>query len=327
MAFKHSLLAVRRFAAGIDLAQREVRLVVLSRRLCEGGQVRLECLAAAPLFPGAMAGAEIVNRSAVGGGLRDVFAQLPGECSAHVLRCAMAMPASATLVTSVPLSRFASSGHSARQSATASHALTSLEPAVMAAAERVAGIERHALAVDWFIDESPQRAGYLTIAATARAHLEARVECAATAGITLTALDGESHAALRAMRHTASLELEAHESYAAIWIGDDGVHGWRIVDESIASEMRYPAPEHADLVDALRGLGEGGISCAIVGGQIGLLDDVGLSVTDIGDALGCTVLPFECALLDSGARALSVELLREPSLAVAFGLALRGLME
>jgi hypothetical protein len=91
--------------------------------------------------------------------------------------------------------------------------------------------------------------------------------------------------------------------------------------------MRYPAPEHADLVDALRDLGDGSVGGAILCGQTELLDGVGLSVADVGDVLGCTVLPFECALLGEGVRTLSEELLREPSLAVAFGLALRGLME
>lgn len=324
MALRNSLLsAVRRFAAGIDIGQQEVRLLVLSQRTRVGGPVRLEFVATVPLFSGAMAGAEIVNRSVVGSALREVFAQLPRECATHLLRCAMAMPASATLTAAVPLNQLTSN----RQAAVGSHALAALEPAVMAEAERIAGIERHALAVDWFIDDSPRNAGCVTIAATARSHLEARVECAAAAGITLTAIDGEPHAALRAMRHVASLELDAHESYAAIWIGDDGVYGWRMVDESIAGEMRYPAPEYADLVDALRDLGDANVGCVIVCGQTGLLDGVGFSIADIGDVLGCTVLPFECAVLGKGAHEPSAELLREPSLAVAFGLALRGLGE
>ncbi len=133
MTLRSSLLpAVRRFAAGIDISQREVRLVVLGQRVRAGGPVRVEFIAAAPLFAGAMAGAEIVNRSAVGSALREVFAQLPHECSAHALRCAMAMPASATLTTSAPLTQLASPRQSAMNS--------------------------HALAVDRFIDEAPRHA-------------------------------------------------------------------------------------------------------------------------------------------------------------------------
>ena len=115
-------------------------------------------------------------------------------------------------------------------------------------------LERHALAVDWFVDDTPSPVRSVTIAATARQHLEARIECAATAGISLTAIDGEPHAALRAMRYAASHELDQHEPYVALWIGTDGVYGWRIVDDGIAGEMRYPAPEHTDLADALRDL-------------------------------------------------------------------------
>ena len=140
------------------------------------------------------------------------------------------------------------------------------------------GLERHALAVDWFVDEAPSPIRSVTIAATARQHLEARMECAASAGISLSAIDGEPHAALRAMRYAASHELDPHEPYVALWIGTDGVYGWRIVDDSIACEMRYPAPEHADLADALRDLAHGpDLDCALLSGEVDLLDGVGFS--------------------------------------------------
>jgi hypothetical protein len=113
-----------------------------------------------------------------------------------------------------------------------------------------------------------------------------------------------------------------------LWIGTDGVYGWRIVDDSIAGEMRYPAPEHADLADALRDLVHGPVlDCALVSGEIDLLEGVGFSLADIADVLGCTVLPFECAALGGLVRPLDDELLHEPASAVAFGLALRGVLE
>jgi Tfp pilus assembly PilM family ATPase len=194
--------------------------------------------------------------------------------------------------------------------------------------ERMAGLERHALAVDWFVEEAPSSIRSVRIAATARQHLEARIECAASAGISLSAIDGEPHAALRAMRYAASRELEEQEAYAALWIGTDGVYGWRIVDDSIVREMRYPAPEHTDLADALRDLIQGpDFDCALLSGEVDLLDGVGFSVADIGDVLGCTVLPFECSALGGRARQLDDVLLYEPACAVAFGLALRGVIE
>ncbi len=69
------------------------------------------------------------------------------------------------------------------------------------------------------------------------------------------------------------------------------------------------------------------LGCALLGGEVELLDGVGFSVADLGDVLGCTVLPFECASLGDLRAPLPVELLHEPTCAVAFGLALRGVME
>ncbi|SEB22210.1 type IV pilus biogenesis protein PilM [Paraburkholderia sartisoli] len=324
MALRNAWMpVVRRFAAGIDIGQQEIRLVVLSQRGGSGSPVRLEFIAVEPLFTGALAGAEIVNRAAVGTALRALVAQLPRDLSTHLFRCAMAMPASATMTTSVPMANLAAS----HRPFVGDHALAALEPAVMAEAERVAGIERHALAVDWFIDDSPQRSGCVTIAATTRTHLEARMECAAAAGITLTAIDGEPHAALRAMRHVASLELDESDAYVAIWVGDEGVHGWRVADESIVAEMRYPAPEHADLIEALRDLAGEGVRCAVLSGQVALLQGIGFTAADLGDVLGCMVLPFECVPPGDDTLPLRDDLLHEPAFAVAFGLALRGLME
>jgi hypothetical protein len=330
MGFRNSWLQTmrsgrQRFAAGIDVGSQNVRLVVVSQRSRAHGALHLEYVNTVALAAGAMAGAEIADRQAVTRALRDAFAGLPRACATHALRCAMALPASATSTTTVPLARLAAQSHCAEDGG---HALAELEPAVMGEAERIAGIERHALAVDWFVDETPSPIRSVKIAATARQHLEARMECAATAGISLSAVDGEPHAALRAMRYAASRELDPLEPYVALWIGTDGVYGWRIVDECIAGEMRYPAPEHADLADALRDLVHGPVlDCALVSGEVDLLDGVGFSLADIADVLGCTVLPFECAALGGLVRPLTDDLLHEPAGAVAFGLALRGVIE
>jgi hypothetical protein len=311
----------QRFGAGIDIGSQAVRLVVVSQRSRARGALHLEYLCTVPLAAGVIAGSEIADRQALARALRDAFAGLPRACATHALRCAMAMPASATLTTTVPLARLAAQSHCGEDGG---HVLAELEPAVMSEAERMAGLERHALAVDE--SRSPIRS--VTIAATARQHLEARMECAAIAGISLSAVDGEPHAALRAMRYAASYELDPHEPYVALWIGTDGVYGWRMVDDSIAGEMRYPAPEHTDLADALRDLVHGPVlDCALVSGEIDLLEGVGFSLADIADILGCTTLPFECAALGSRARQLADPLLYEPAGAVAFGLALRGVFE
>jgi hypothetical protein len=329
MAYRNSWLQAvqegrQRFAAGIDVGSQNVRLVVVSQRA--RGALHLEYVSTVPLAAGAMAGAEIADRPAVARALRDAFADLPRVCTTQALRCAMAVPASATLTTTVPFARLAAQSDCDEEEAGV--ALAGLAPAVMGEAERIAGLERHALAVDWFVEETPSPVRSVRIAATARQHLEARIECAASAGISLSAIDGEPSAALRALRYAASRELDPNEPYAAVWVGTDGVYGWRVVDGENVGEMRYPAPEHTDLADALRDLVHGpAFDCALIGGDIDLLDGVGLSLADIGDVLGCSVLPFECALLGSHARPLDDALLHEPAGAVAFGLALRGVLE
>ena len=330
MSLKNSWLQAvqaggQRFAAGIDVGSQSVRLVVISQRARPPAALRIEYVISVPLAAGAMAGTEIADRHAVARALRDAFAGLPHACAAQALRCAMAVPASATVTATVPLARLVAQSGCAEDGG---HELAELEPAVMIEVERLAGLERHALAVDWFVEEASVAARSVTIAATARQHLEARMECAAAAGISLTAIDGEPYAALRAMRYAASHELDPHEPYVALWIGTDGVYGWRVAEDGITREMRYPAPEHTDLADALRDLSHGAeLDCALLSGEVDLLDGVGFSVADIADVLGCSVLPFECAVLGGLERPLSDPLLHEPEGAVAFGLALRGVFE
>lgn len=323
------LPAARRFAAGIDVSQHEVRLAVLScRARLRGAPARVEWLGVAPLAAGAMSGVHIVDRMALTSALTAVFGQWPQRRSVRMLPCSMAVPGSATAIASVALVG----------------TLERIEPAVLAQAERVAGLERQALALDWFVDEDGEAFGALsdssapasaggprvTIAATARQHVEARVEAAAAAGVVLSAIDSEPLAALRALCHAAEFELERGERYAALWVGGDGIYGWRIGDETVEARMRYPAPEYADLAAALRDLASGdALDWAIAGGEIGLLDSVGFTLADVGDLLGCTVLPFECApfCYAEGLSAAPPEWRHATTFTVAFGLALRGVSE
>lgn len=327
---------IRRFAAGADVTACGVMLVVLSRRARAAAPVTIEWLAHAPLPRDAMLGAEIVDRAALVAALHDVFDRLPRRCDAATLRCAMALPVGATVVAALPLARFPRIAQCVDSDALM---LAALEPAVLAEAERITGAERHELAVDWCLDPSSsgadepagRRAAHecrVTITSAPRQHLEARIECAAMAGITLCAIDGDSHAALRAMRHAATLELSPDDVYVALWVGPDGVHGWYLADDRVVREMRYPALEHADLVEALRYLLNGGSAgCALIAGNVRMLEDAHVSQADIGRVLGCPVLPFECATFAHVEQRLDANLLREPAFAVAFGLALRGVSE
>lgn len=356
------LLNARRHAAGVDVSARGITLVVLSEPLFGGGPLRIEWLARAPLGREVLSGAEIADRTALAAALAALFGALPRACAQAGLRCAMALPTGATLLATVPLARLVPEAGSPAWRADVSGLYTELEPLVLAEAERVAGIERHELAVDWQVGpfgsiyslgscdspDSPGSSGAsgasgasalgtaalrearVTIAATARAHLETRIECAAMAGITLCALDDEAHAALRAMRHAAAFELPPHETWAALWVGADGIHGWLVADESVTRRMRFPALEYADLVEALRDLARGAqVGCTLVSGDLSMLAGVQFSLADIGDVLGSPVLPFECApLADADTeQPLDVGLLHDPSCVVAFGLALRGVSE
>lgn len=342
------LLNARRFGAGVDVSARGITLVVLSERLFGGGPLRIEWLAHAPLARETLAGTEIADRAALAAALRELFGALPRACTQATLRCAMALPTGATLLASVPLARLVPEAGGAAWKKDVSGLYTELEPLVLAEAERVAGIERHELAVDWHVGPfgaigsagssgssgssgsgaAALREARVTIAATARSHLEARIECAAMAGITLCALDDEAHAALRAMRHAAAFELPPHETWAALWIGAAGIHGWLVTDECVSRTMRFPALEYADLVEALRDLaGDAQVGCTLVSGDLSMLLGVQFSLADIGDVLGSPVLPFECAPLADADHPLDVSLLHDPSCVVAFGLALRGVSE
>jgi Tfp pilus assembly PilM family ATPase len=326
MTFKNTLqMAVRRFAAGIDVNPSEVRLVVLSRRARGDGPVRVECIASVPMRAGAMAGAEIVDRPAVARALAELLEGLPTERILYALRCAMAVPGSATLTANVPVAQF---GPRRRGCYGATYGHAAFEAAVMIEAERIAGLERHALAVDWYVTEVSPDAGCVTIAATARQHLEARLECAAIAGVSLTAVDSEPRAALRALRHAADHEPCVEDAYAALWVAPDGLYGWRIVDDAIAAEVRYPALEYAGIADALRDLGGGQtLGRALVAGELDLLEGVSFSLAEIADVLACGVVPFQCAAFGEVVRASDEKLLYEPGCAVAFGLALREVLE
>src|SRR5471032_1018910 len=106
-----SVLSVtRRFAAGIDISERAVRLAVVSKRLQANRPVCVERLEEVPLVAGVVIAGDFIDRQAVTAALREAFSRLPARGSLRSLRCAMALPASATLTTRVPLAQLAHSG-------------------------------------------------------------------------------------------------------------------------------------------------------------------------------------------------------------------------
>ncbi|WP_323121891.1 pilus assembly protein PilM [Burkholderia alba] len=315
MRERRSLLSVgRRFAAGIDVSPRAVRVAVLSRRRVSRSRVRVDALAVEPLPAGAFAVTGDGDWAAVARALSAAMDRVRSARCRSALHGVMALPRAALTLASLDLHRMA-----LRDGAHAH-----VEPAALAAAERATGQARDALALDWRV-EGP---GAATVVATARAHVDTRVEAAASAGVALVAIDGEPYAALRAIRHVARREASVGEPYLAIWVGCGGVHGWLVAAGRVEREICYPAPEHADLADALRGLAQTGAArCAFVAGDAELLGGARISLADVADLLGCVVLPFECAGLCHPARPAGDALARSPAFAVAVGLALRGVFE
>jgi Tfp pilus assembly PilM family ATPase len=329
---------LRRLAAGIDVNAQGITVVVLARSWRARQPVRVAGLAWQALAPGVVHGAELLDRAAVMDALRDAFELLPRACKRAASRCAMALPAALTQVSSLPLEQLALDVRPDDDD----ELLVGLEPLALAEAERVTGQERGELAVDWCVEPGPSLAGngeparYLTITAAAHEHLEARLECTTAAGLTLCVMDGEAHAALRAMRYMAALTtfIRAPEKRcAALWVGQDGLYGWIFTREAVMRETRYPCAQYATLTQALHALRrEDTLDCALISGELRLLENWQASTGEMGDALACAILPFECATLATGAaRTLSPlmppNLLHASTCAVAFGLALRGVNE
>ncbi|MDR5814649.1 pilus assembly protein PilM [Caballeronia sp. LZ033] len=328
-ALRGTMLTVtRRYAAGIDVGEDGVRLVVMSKRLRANAAVCVEQLAFVPLPSGAVIDGDFIDRTAIVSALREAFTCLPSGGAWRALRCAMGLPASATVTTQVPLARLMEAREPLPAGAGSDpHGV--LEPAVLAEAERATGVERAALAVDWSVQTGEDGQAQVSIAATARRHVEARVEAAAEAGVALSAIDGEAAAALRAMRHVGSVELDEDARYMVCWLENTGLHGWLVGARGVEKEARYPALEYRSMAEALQDLaGDGApLDCVYAGGRIELLGHAGLALPVLGKSLGCPALPFEAAPYCNGASAIVAAHRHSPRFAAAFGLALREVMQ
>ncbi|SAK85183.1 competence protein ComA [Caballeronia hypogeia] len=322
------LTVTRRYAAGIDVDEDGVRLAIVSRRLRANASVCIEHLGLVPLPSGAVIDGEFVDRAAIVSALRETFGRVPPNGAWRALRCAMGLPASATLTTQVPLARVLDAS-SSTAAEIGDDPRGVLEPAVLAEAERASGIERGALAVDWSVQTREDGQAQVSIAATARRHVEARVETAAEAGVALSAIDGEPAAALRAMRHTGSVELHDDARYLVCWLESAGLHGWLVGPRGVENEGRYPAPEYRSIAEALHDLAgeDAPLDCIYAGGRIELLAHAGVPLPVLGKTFGCPALPFEAAPHGNGASEIEAPHRHSPRFAVAFGLALREVMQ
>lgn len=170
----------RRFALGIDVSLNQLRVIVLSRRLIASAAIRIEHMGVCALPTGVVVGADFIDTEPIGAALNKALLACRCKKALSAARAAMAVPATATLEQQVSIAQLAPHHRVMMQSDTA---LDMLESAVLAQAEHLAGIEAAALAVDWFRIDPTGAPDQLTIIATPRRYVEARLEVAAQAGL------------------------------------------------------------------------------------------------------------------------------------------------
>ncbi|WP_423759007.1 competence protein ComA [Burkholderia sp. NLJ2] len=295
----------RHGATGIDVGADELRVVVLSRR-GRAADVRVEGLEREPV--GLAGGPEDARWAAVARSLAAAVSRL----SAAGVRCA----ACGVMALSDDEIRTATLDLAGRDD---------VEDAARQAAERISGLAPDSLAFDWRQDGGAQ-SGEIEVAVAPLALLERRVDVAAQAGVDLTAVDGESAAALRALRYAAQFELDAHGPYAALWFSESGVRAWRVDGALAAQVLALSGAVPEAFSDALRQRALGAVRCVLVAGDERCMARFGTSVADIGDVLGAVAVPFDCTGWD-GQPCPPAGMQGGPAFAVAFGLALRGVWE
>ncbi|WP_175758726.1 competence protein ComA [Burkholderia cepacia] len=291
-------------STGIDVGADEVRVVVLSRR-GRGAEVCVEGLEREPV--GLAGGPEDARWAAVARALAAAVSRL----SAADVRCGargvMALPDDEMRTAMLDLA-----------------GRDDIEDAARQAAERISGLAPDSLAFDW---RQEGGAGEIEVAVASLALIERRVDVAAQAGVDLTVVDGESAAALRALRYAAQCELDAQAGpCAALWFHDSGVQGWRIDGPSAVPVLTLSGVVPGAFSDALRRRALGAVRCVLVAGDERCIARFETSVAEIGDVVGAVAVPFDCA--GWGAQScLSTGMPGGPALAVSFGLALRGVWE
>jgi Tfp pilus assembly PilM family ATPase len=323
-----ALLSVaRRFAAGFDITPVEVRMVVVSRRIAGGPDVRIDHLAVRALDTGAVDHIEFIRPELVSRALRDLREAVPMRRALASMRYAMALPPAATYVGIASLAELIRRTPGLGATIEARAAFDRLEPAVLAEAERLFSVDPASIAVDWLIADREDDPDAVTITATPREWLDMRIETAAAADIVLSAIDGEAAAALRACRLFAALELPPRKSWCAIWAGGGTVHAWLLHGTMVRREWRAPRDQRGPVVCALRdAFAHADLAGAVVAGDLDAIAAAGLEFDALRAALGCDPQLF-CAAPFCHASLANDALCGSPAFAVAFGLAMRGVLE
>lgn len=307
MARYRRWMAGRRVAAGIDVGRDAVRVAFVSRR---GNTPTIEALDAQPYArPCDLTGSDW---SCVTQALGAIVERAAGRLPVCGMSAVMALPSREVAMSSLD-PRIAAQGP--------------VEPAVHAEAERVTGLAREALAIDWCVNDILYP-GRLLVASAERVRIEVRLEAVAAAGFQLTGIDGEPYAALRAIRQIACGEIAPTQAYAALWVGEGSVDAWRVEGLAVTAHLRMLSPEYTDLSDLLRDLANRG---ELHYAYMGAIDGAPLpEPAAIADLLGCLALPFDCSAYCADGGGEHPEVRRGCAggrFAVAFGLGLRGVCE
>ncbi len=319
-------LRFTRCAVGIEIQPAAVRVVVLSRGCLAAQAIRVEYMAQRELPIGAMTGVEFNDAMEIAAVIADALL-ISRHGQARVNRAVMALPNTAILLGEASLAQLAPypSG-----SAPAASSLDALEQAVLAEAERMFRIEATELAIDWFQPAAAQHPDQLMIAAVPRHYVEAYLEVSAQAGLQLIALDEENAAALRACRFAALHTLAPEALYSVIWLGMYQSYVWFVRQHHIEHELFFSGLDLAKsvFIDKLQRQAQvEAPQQAFIAGEIDMLNTLGLSLKEIGKALGCQACAFDAALYCQMDKCTHLSIKKSAPFAVAFGLALRGVIE
>ncbi|KAG0163600.1 hypothetical protein DFQ30_011301 [Apophysomyces sp. BC1015] len=288
----------RHFSAGIDITPSQIRMVVASRRLVAGADVRVEHLAARPLEAGVVDHVEILRPECVSQALSVLRDGIPAPIrrAAAGVRYAMALPPAATYVGMTSLAELARRTPGLTSARHACVAFDQLEPAVLAEAERLFRVDPASIVVDWLMADRDEDPDAVTIIAAPRDWLDTRIAAAAAVSITLSTVDGEAAAALRACRLHGALVLPAGCSWCAIWAGSGTVYAWLLRGTMVRREWHAPAGHRGPVLDALRAaLVHDDLAGAVVAGDVAAIAAAGLDFDALRGALGCDPQLFRCA--------------------------------
>ncbi len=310
-------------AIGIEIQPTAVRVVLLSRCGLAKQTIRLMHMAQRALPIGAVVGTEFTDVITIASAITDAL-YTSKQSRIKASHAVMALPSAAILLGETSVSQLA-----LPTPVLASTPPDTVEAAVLAEAERLFRIEASELAIDWFQPAAPQHPERLVIAAAPRHYVETCVEIATEAGLKLIAIDGGGVAALRACRFAALHTLPAETLYSVIWLGEQQIYVWFVREHYIQHELFFSGLDLVKpvFIDSLQHQAQiEAPQQAFIAGEIDMLNTLNLNLEEMGRALHCKICVFDAALYCQTDKNASLSHPQNAPFAVAFGLALKGVL-